>query len=336
MTVLLWGLPGDATMTAVRRAVEALGVPAAFLDQRRVLDTAVELSVGAGLDGRVRVDGLDLDLATVGAAYLRPHDSTRVPAVRDAAPGSPRWRHARDVEDMLTAWSDMTPALVISRPSASASNGSKPAQLFEIAACGFGVPETLVTNDPAAVIDFLGTHREVVVKSTSSIRSRVRRVGTDDAERLAAVTACPTQFQARVPGTDVRVHVVGAEVFATRITSDADDYRYAVRQGLPRARLEPADLPDDIAERCRRLASRLGLPVAGVDLRVTPDGDWFCFEVNPSPAFSYYEAGTGQPIAAAVAGLIAAAVTCARTAPGSGPPRGKVRTADATSKEAVR
>ena len=310
MTALLWGLPGDPTMTAVRRAVAALGVPAVFLDQRQVLDTRVELRVGSGVDGRMSGDGIDLDLGRVGAAYLRPHDGTRVPAVRDAAPGSPRWRHARYVDDTLTAWADMTPALVISRPSASASNGSKPAQLREIAACGFAVPETLVTNDPAAVASFLDRHDEVVYKSTSAVRSRVRRLDPGDALRLDAVVACPTQFQRRVPGTDVRVHVVGAEVFATRIISDADDYRYAVRQGLPRAELHSTDLPDDVAERCRRLASRLGLPVAGVDLRVTPDGDWFCFEVNPSPAFSYYEAGTGQPIAAAVAGLIAAAVTC--------------------------
>jgi hypothetical protein len=311
VTALLWGLPGDPTMTAVRRALAALGTPAVFLDQRQVLDTTVELRVGTTVEGLVRGTHTELDLTTVGAAYLRPHDGTRVHAVRGAAPGSTPWRHAREVDEALAAWSDMAPALVISRPSASASNGSKPAQLREIAACGFAVPETLVTNDPAAVAGFVATHGQLVYKSTSAVRSRVRRLEAHDSERLPAVTACPTQFQAWVPGTDVRVHVVGAEVFATRITSTADDYRYATQQGLPRARLDPADIPEDVAERCRQLASRLGLPVAGVDLRVTPDGEWFCFEVNPSPAFSYYESGTGAPIAAAVAGLIAAAVICA-------------------------
>jgi D-alanine-D-alanine ligase-like ATP-grasp enzyme len=50
----------------------------------------------------------------------------------------------------------------------------------------------------------------------------------------------------------------------------------------------------------------LELPVAGIDLRDHPAGKWFCFEVNPSPAFSYYEHETGQPIAAAVARFLAA------------------------------
>jgi hypothetical protein len=40
---------------------------------------------------------------------------------------------------------------------------------------------------------------------------------------------------------------------------------------------------------------------------VTPNGDAYCLEVNPSPAFSYYEDSTGQPIAAALAAYLAAA-----------------------------
>jgi glutathione synthase/RimK-type ligase-like ATP-grasp enzyme len=306
MTALLWGVSGDATMASVRRAVQAMGVPHLFLDQRDVATTTVEMTAGEGVGGFIRTPGRTLDLAEVSAFYLRPHDGTRV-----TPDGSDLRRHARAVDDTLAAFADLSPALVISRPSAAAANGSKPAQSYEIAACGFQVPPTLVTNHPGAVAEFARRHGNIIYKSTSGVRSQVRRLDPDDAGRLAAVTVCPTQFQGRVPGTDVRVHVIGAQVFATEITSDADDYRYATRQGLPRPVLAAIDLPDDVAERCRRLAARLALPVAGIDLRVTPDGQWYCFEANPSPGFSYYEAGTGQPLAAAVAGLVAAAVTCA-------------------------
>ena len=48
----------------------------------------------------------------------------------------------------------------------------------------------------------------------------------------------------------------------------------------------------------------MGLHLAGIDLRQTPEGTWYCFEVNPSPAFTFFEAGAGQPIAAAVAALL--------------------------------
>jgi D-alanine-D-alanine ligase-like ATP-grasp enzyme len=45
----------------------------------------------------------------------------------------------------------------------------------------------------------------------------------------------------------------------------------------------------------------LSLPFAGIDLRISDDGRAFCFEVNPCPGFSYYQAHTGQQIARAVA-----------------------------------
>ncbi|MFJ7248824.1 hypothetical protein ACIQWA_29930 [Kitasatospora sp. NPDC098652] len=35
------------------------------------------------------------------------------------------------------------------------------------------------------------------------------------------------------------------------------------------------------------------------------DGEVYCFEVNPCPAFTYYESHTGQPIARAVARALA-------------------------------
>ena len=44
--------------------------------------------------------------------------------------------------------------------------------------------------------------------------------------------------------------------------------------------------------------------VAGIDLKLAPDGRVVCLEVNPSPVFSYYELHTGQPIAAAIARLL--------------------------------
>ena len=65
------------------------------------------------------------------------------------------------------------------------------------------------------------------------------------------------------------------------------------------------DLPAELARRCVQLSAALGLAFAGIDLRIAPDGDVVCFEVNPSPAYSYYEAHTEQPIAAAVARYLA-------------------------------
>jgi hypothetical protein len=45
----------------------------------------------------------------------------------------------------------------------------------------------------------------------------------------------------------------------------------------------------------------MGLRFSGIDMRITPDGQVVCFEVNPCPAYTYYEGHTGQPIARALA-----------------------------------
>ena len=45
----------------------------------------------------------------------------------------------------------------------------------------------------------------------------------------------------------------------------------------------------------------VGLVLAGIDLKITPDEEVYCFEVNPCPAFSFYELSTGQPISEGIA-----------------------------------
>jgi glutathione synthase/RimK-type ligase-like ATP-grasp enzyme len=87
------------------------------------------------------------------------------------------------------------------------------------------------------------------------------------------------------------------------VLCDADDYRYA--GGRP-VEIHACALPREVEDGCRRLARAMNLPVAGIDLRQRRDGAWYCFEVNPSPAFAFYEAATGQPIAEAVAHLLMA------------------------------
>lgn len=38
-----------------------------------------------------------------------------------------------------------------------------------------------------------------------------------------------------------------------------------------------------------RATRELGLNFSGVDLRRSDDGEWFCFEINPSPGFTYFD-----------------------------------------------
>jgi glutathione synthase/RimK-type ligase-like ATP-grasp enzyme len=234
-------------------------------------------------------------------------DDALLPEVRCLPASSPVRRRVRSLHDLLIAWMDMTPARVLNRPRAMASNGSKPLQAQLIRAAGFRVPETLVTNDPELVLEFRNVYGSVIYKSISGVRSIVKLLDDADLDRLGRIRWCATQFQQHIAGTDVRVHCVGERVFATEIVSDASDYRYSRRLDGSEPSLRAIELSDELSARCIGLAAQLGLDFAGIDLRRTREGEHYCFEVNPSPAFNYYEAGSGQPIAAAVAEHLAAA-----------------------------
>jgi glutathione synthase/RimK-type ligase-like ATP-grasp enzyme len=302
--ILLWGIATDDPLAEVGAALDLNRSPYVFVDQMAILETDVELLVNGSVTGRISIRGEGIALENVRAAYLRPYDSGRIPAVERAADEGGVRRRAAAVDEGLLVWAELTPALVVNLPSAMASNGSKPYQSALIQSQGFRVPPTLITTDPEAALDFWERYGSVVYKSLSSARSIVSRLSPTRARDLDDVSTCPTQFQAYVPGRDYRVHVVGKEVFVSEVESAAVDYRYAGRDGHS-VSIRAAGLPPGLDDRCRDLAAFLGLSVAGIDLRMTPDGEWYCFEVNPSPGFTFYEEATGQPIAEAVAWLLA-------------------------------
>jgi len=305
--ILLCGIPSESPLAMVARELDALGAAYRVLNQRKVAahDIAWQID-GAGLAGTLTLEGETLSLAAIDAVYVRLMDDRFLPELEEEPEGSPARRHARGFHDALQRWLEIAPGRVVNRAEPQGSNGSKPYQAQLIQKYGLRIPETLITNDPDAVLAFRRQHGTIIYKSISGVRSIVQAFADEDVDRLDHIRWCPVQFQALVPGTDVRVHVIGDETFATEIVSDKIDYRYAKRAGGS-AELRATELPSDIVEKCIALTRGLDLAFVGIDLKRTPDGEFFCFEVNPSPAFSFYEANTEQPIARAVARYLAGA-----------------------------
>jgi hypothetical protein len=300
--ILLCGIPTEAPLRLVLEAAEELGVEHALLHQREAPWSHLELAASAdGISGTLVVRGRELPLDRIDGVYLRLMDQACLPeddALRRPSGDPEAAARGMWLQQTLVEWLDVAPCRVMNRARAMASNVSKPYQALAIAARGFAVPETLITSDPDEVRAFRLRHGRVVYKSISSVRSIVRELRDDDEPRLDRLRFLPAQFQEWVEGVDVRVHVAGPEVFATEIESGAIDYRYPGADS--ETRLRPTELPEDVRARCLELARHLELPLCGIDLRRGPRDRWTCFEVNPSPAFSYYQEHTGQPIAQAI------------------------------------
>ncbi len=192
---------------------------------------------------------------------------------------------------------------VVNRMGSSTSNNSKPYQGLLARKCGLRTPRTLITSDPTAAAFYDECEGQVIFKSLSGVRSIVRRMEPEDVQRLPLLRNGVAQFQEYLAGDNVRVHTVGERLFATRIRSEVVDYRYAHLQGAA-THMEPTELPPAVAQACRLLTEATNLLLAGIDLKETPQGEWYCFEVNPAPGFSFVELRTGQPISAALAELL--------------------------------
>jgi glutathione synthase/RimK-type ligase-like ATP-grasp enzyme len=318
VTVLLWGVPSEPPMAMVARQLAALGTDILVVRPGGT-GQQVDVTIGARhsgpdpacgrqstLAGTIRAGGRSVELVSITGAYLRPVEPELVPELKGQADTAPDLAHARRVQEMLTGFTEAAPGIngcrIANRLSAMASNGSKPYQAQLIVRHGFSCPDTLISTDPQEVLDFAARHRQVIYKSCSGIRSIVTAFDpVADRERLQRLRWCPVQFQERVDGPDVRVHVVGGDVFAAIVDSTAVDYRYARVQVGEDARLRAYRLDDDIASRCVALAAALELPFAGIDLKLAADQRVICFEVNPSPGFSWYESATELPISSAVA-----------------------------------
>lgn len=303
--ILICGIPSEKPLALVRQELRRLSVPFVDFNQRQFAETEIKVEVSAGqIRGRLRLAGRSYRLEEVHGIYSRMMDDRFLPELEAEPPDSEVRHRCRSLHDAMARWCEIAPGRVVNRIAPMSTNASKPFQAQLILEHGFLVPETLITNDAEQVEDFRKCHGRVIYKSISGVRSIVQELDEDSLRRLDAIRWCPTQFQQFVDGTNVRVHTVGAEAYACRVETNATDYRYAQRLGGETA-LVPFELEDDLRERCLRLAAVIRLDFAGIDLKITPAGEIYCFEVNPSPAYSYYETQTGQPIARAVARYLA-------------------------------
>ena len=300
--ILLCGIPSETPLRMVASRLEAQGSEFVLFNQREFERSDLWYEVAAGeVRGELRIAGRTYNLQDFTGVYPRLMDDRCLPELANEPAGSSLRNYCRNFHDTLVRWMEIAPARVVNRCAPMASNSSKPYQAQLIREQGFLVPETLITNDPNLVRAFRAKHGRVIYKSISAVRSIVQELDDNDDERLERIRWCPTQFQAFVEGVNLRVHTVGGEVFPTAVASDATDYRYSTRLTGEPAALREVTLSDELAEKCLRLSAALGLEFAGIDLKVTPDEEVYCFEVNPSPAYSYYEGNAGQPISAALA-----------------------------------
>jgi hypothetical protein len=171
---------------------------------------------------------------------------------------------------------------------------------------GLSIPDTLVTNDPEAASDFIkrqGSSNTVykAFSGTPVAWRETRLVGAEEIEKLDLVRIAPVLFQRYVEGADIRVTVVGDQIFPAAIDTSRGDYPVDFRMNYDVIKIEPTELPECIRNGILNLMSCLGLVYGAIDFKRTEDDRYVFLEINPAGQWLFVEHHTQQPITEALA-----------------------------------
>ncbi len=151
------------------------------------------------------------------------------------------------------------------------------------------LPDSIVIKnlDIARYLYENSSHNKHIVKSLSSVRSIVKEYECNIGTIFCGdKTYEPVLFQQLLKGINIRVHVIDGDIFPIKIYSDSLDYRYNnnIRK------FEQTVVPREIKQDCINISKHLKLRFAGIDLLLLEQtGEYYTFEVNPSPGYAYYE-----------------------------------------------
>ena len=211
-------------------------------------------------------------------------------------------------------------AFWVSPRSAIQAAEFKPTQLQAAQSVGLQVPRTLITTNPDAALAFFeecggSVVSKAVAKGVVDIekvylKDEPRFMHTSQVERehledLEGVRVCAHLFQEKISkAMDIRVVVIGRQIFAVGIHSHSQDSALDWRKDYANLSYSIEQLPAEIEQKLLAVARTFGLQYSSADFILTPEGEYIFVELNPNGQFHWLAPATGLPMAEAMANLL--------------------------------
>ena len=244
----------------------------------------------------------------IGSRWYAPSDFSNVWLRRPHPIAPAAGRDAAERQHVAAEWGEALEGFLahvpirqwINHPTANVLASHKLEQLTRAHSMGLAVPETLVTQDPAALRAFWRSANGIIAKPLASgylerddgrgdtliYTSEVEQRHLRNAE---SVRACPTLFQVRIAKRyDVRVCVIDREILA--IAMERSDKALDVRRdNMEGVAYRPTSPPSRTSRAARRLVSSYGLRFAALDFVVDSAGTWHFLELNPNGQWAWLD-----------------------------------------------
>jgi len=180
---------------------------------------------------------------------------------------------------------------------------NKPFQYAAALGVGLKVPKTLVTNDPNEFVDFFNTcNRDVIIKQLSEIclieeveypskystepeqtayGFYTNKVSQEHLENLNEIVNSPCLFQEHIEKkADIRVTVVGDDVFTVLIDSQSCDKTKTDFRKEPFLPIRNYCLPSDVKQKLLKLMRSWNLQFSACDFVLSLDDELIFLEAN--------------------------------------------------------
>jgi glutathione synthase/RimK-type ligase-like ATP-grasp enzyme len=193
------------------------------------------------------------------------------------------------------------PLRVINKYSASRFINNKSVQLLLANNCGLKVPESMMSNSPEAVKNYVNHNpKRLICKAffphiwqkdsnnfavTETFELNPSMLPSDE-----VLTYAPAIYQEMVVKQfDVRMVLLGATLYSCSLHNPkgAIDWRQDAGQGL--VRVESIETPPEVEQGVLAFAAKSGIAYGSFDFAVDADGQWWFLEVNEGGQFLWLD-----------------------------------------------
>jgi len=304
-SVILIAPPDDVHALTVAKRIEALGAKAMLLDSSiypsncKLRHTVSDLAH----DFELRIDSESITPSSLlGVWWRRPSGYRAAESLREL----PVRRFVLDESrHAFEGWLASLGRRVINPVFADAAASRKPYQLYLARMVGLSIPETVITNVPAAARQFVRNSgiAPIIYKTLGGSSWQLfetRRLDENAKAMLDTVALAPVIFQREMtPKLDIRATIIDDSVIAVSIRPTRQAAALDCRLDLD-AEIRPYELPPLVSTALIKLARSLDLRYGAADL-VESDGRHVFLEINPAGQFLFAEIHGGVDISTAIA-----------------------------------
>jgi glutathione synthase/RimK-type ligase-like ATP-grasp enzyme len=230
----------------------------------------------------------------------RPDHPTHNPNVAEADKKFAEMEY-RSFYHSLAYTLEALPVWCVNKFSAARVIHNKAVQLHLARACGLRVPETLLSNAPARIREFLDQHPRTIGKGfTPHVWQRegeggvsVTETFTLTPERLPSdevLTYAPGIYQERVVKEfDIRMVLMGQRLYSFALHNPKKALDWRQDAGLGNIQVEIVPTPPQVEKGILEFARKARICFGSIDFAVDKDGQWWFLEINEQGQFLWLD-----------------------------------------------